>query len=47
VEINLADPARQVRQQAEHAVLDHPAAPGDAEDLVVVCEPGAVEPPPQ
>jgi len=36
-----------MRQQPEHAVFDHAAAPGDAEDLVVMCEPGAVEPPAQ
>jgi len=36
-----------MRQQAEHALLDHPAAPGDAEDLVVADEPRAIEPPAQ
>jgi len=36
-----------MRQQREQPVLDHCAAPGDAEDLVVTGKTGAVEPPPQ
>jgi len=41
VEINLADPVGQMREEPQDPLLDHAAAPGQAEDVVVGGEPGA------
>ena len=47
MEIEFAVPRRQMRQQPQNPFLDHRAAPGDAEDMIVRRQPGPAQPPPQ